>query len=64
MVFSALELIVMLIRNRKLDIRVKIGLYKEFIGNEDVKSAVRKFQPAFGLKAIPFWMLKCIMIFC
>lgn len=64
MVFSALELIVMLIRNRKLGLRAKTELYKEFIGNEDVKSAVMKFQPAFGLKAIPFWTLKCIMIFC
>ena len=57
MVFSAVELALRLSEqpgNKNLQI------FKTYMENEDVKKAIKKFKPAFGIKALPFILLKHI----
>ena len=58
LVFSAVELAMRMSQNKLKSVNENYKLYKRFLCNEQVSKAIKEFSPAYGLKSIPFWMLK------
>lgn len=58
MVLSTIQLALRLSHNEKADKTSNYSVYKEYIENPDVKKANKEFIPCFGVKSIPFRIVK------
>ena len=58
LVFSAVEMTLRMASNRALSARENFRLYNKFINNAAVSKALKDFRPAFGLRSLPFRLLK------
>lgn len=66
MVFSAVELALRLSEHSE---EMNLKTFLAYMENDDVKEAIKNFKPAFGIKALPFILLKhtnarCFYNFC
>ncbi len=58
LVLSVVEMAIRLSANKSQGFRQNYRLFMSFVDNETVKKAVLAFRPAFGLKALPFVLMK------